>query len=171
MTYIALIYWFLMAPHYWNKINQRHLNHRLLAYFRVLSLPEKKSTTILFFEGKPNFFPSPRHYSQVLKKVFRGSLSNSYLQWTNLTNRPKNHTQFYIFGNFPAIRKWQNSSSGRDKTKMFIDKVPFTLHPCVGLMHNSITAKEQKKIAQSMPLKKTSKLVLSLPEQKSLKKR
>ena len=92
------------------KIHQQHLNHRLLAYFRVLSLPGKKSTTILIFEGKP----SPRLYSKVLKKVFRGSLSNSYLQWTNLTNRPKNHTQFYMFEIFPAVWKWQNSSSRRD---------------------------------------------------------
>ena len=27
---------------------------------------------------------------------------------------------------------------------MFSDKVPFTLHPLFGLMHNSTTSKEQK---------------------------
>ena len=40
-----------------------------------------------------------------------------------------------------------------DETKIFIYKVPFTLHPLVGLMHNSTTAekKKHKKIAKSMP--------------------
>ena len=62
----------------------------------------------------------------------------------NLTNRPGNHTQFYIFGHFSGFWKCQNSNSGSDKTKIFIDKGPFTLHPLVGLMQNSTTAREQK---------------------------
>ena len=31
------------------------------------------------------------------------------------------------------------------KLRFFIDKLPFTLHLLVGLMHNSTTTKEQKK--------------------------
>ena len=63
----------------------------------------------------------------------------------NLTNRPGNITQIYILRKILCFRKWQNSSSGSDKTKIFIEKVPFTLHQLVGLMHNRTNAKEQKK--------------------------
>ena len=62
----------------------------------------------------------------------------------NLTKKPGNITQIYIFRKKLCFRKGQNSSSGSDKTKIFIDKVPFTLHQLVGLMHNRTNAKEQK---------------------------
>ena len=72
-----------------------------------------------------------------------GSLSNRYIQGMNLTNRPSKHTQFYILDFFQV--------SGSDKapipllTKLrFVLTLPFTLHPLVGLMHNSTNAKEQQ---------------------------
>ena len=91
--------------------------------------------------------------AQVLKKVFWGLLSNHDLQWIKLTKRLHIYTKIYVFGNFSGVRKWQNSSSGSDETKIFIYKVPFTLHPLVELIQNSTNAKEQK-IRQVNALKK-----------------
>ena len=79
----------------------------------------------------------------------------------NLTNRPDNH-KLIFFWNFLGFRKKQNSISGSKKTNICIDKLPFTLHLLVGLIHNSTTAKELK-LAQLMPSKKKSKLVFLLP--------
>ena len=58
------------------------------------------------------------------------------------TKQPGNHTKFYIFEIISYFPKWQNSDSGSDKTKIFMDKVPITLQPLVALMHNSTTIKE-----------------------------
>ena len=77
--------------------------------------------------------------------MFRGLLSNRYIQWMSFTNRPPIQPLFYVFWNFLGVQKWQKSISGSDKTKIFIYKVPFTFHPSVGLMHNSTTAKEKQK--------------------------
>ena len=60
----------------------------------------------------------------------------------NLTKRPSNHVKFYVLGKNLGFRESQNSKSGSHKTKIFIEKVPFTFHPLVGLMHNSTTLKE-----------------------------
>ena len=60
--------------------------------------------------------------------------------------------------------EWWNFNSGSDKFKIFIAKVPFTLHPLVGILHNSITAKREKILALLKPPKKASKIVLSLPK-------
>ena len=129
-------------------INQQNHNHWFLATFRVLSLPEKKFYRHIFFKRKPKFSASPRFPSQVFKNVFWGLLTNRDIQWIKLTKRPYNHTNFYIFWNFSGVRKWLNSSSGSDETKLLIYKVPFTLHPLVELIHNTTNAKEQKKIRQ-----------------------
>ena len=102
-------FWFLLALHYYKKrFYQQHLNHWFVATFRVSSLPEKKFYHHIFFWGKTELSPSPRLYAQVLKKVFRGSLSNRHIQWMNLTKRPGNHNQFQIFFNFfrfPEVTK------------------------------------------------------------------
>ena len=153
------------------RINQQHLNHRFFATFRVLSLSEKKLYHHDFFLGKTKFSSSRRLYALVLKEVFKGSLSNCYIHWINLSKRPGNHAQFYVFGNFSGLREWRNSNSGSDKTKIFIDKAPFTLHPLVGLMHNSTTAKEQTNWPCWCLQKKASKLILSLPEWNKWEKR
>ena len=43
--------------------------------------------------------------------------------------------------------------SGSDKTKIFTNMVPFTLHLLVALMQNSTTAKEKDKWPSQFPLK------------------
>ena len=63
-------------------------------------------------------------------------------------------TVTYIFGNFSGFREWQISNYRSDKTKIFIDKVPITPHPSVGLIHKSATSKEQKK-SKLMPSKQS----------------
>ena len=60
----------------------------------------------------------------------------------NLTDIPGNHTDFFYFWNFfrfPEVTKLQFR---KNKTRIGIDKLPFTLHLLIGLMHNSTTAKE-----------------------------
>ena len=126
---IARIHWFLLASHYYKKINQHRLNHW---FFRVSSLPEKKFYQHIFFEGKANFL-------QVLDFLLR--IQKNYKQWMNLTDRPGNHTQVYDFRMFSGFWEWQNSNPGSDQSKIFIDHGPFTLHMLVGLMHNITTAK------------------------------
>ena len=49
------------------------------------------------------------------------------------------------------------------KTKILIEKLPFTFHMLVGLMYNSTKAKKKKKNSQGlkvMPSKKASELVM-----------
>ena len=48
--------------------------------------------------------------------------------------------------------------SESDKAKIYIYKVPFTLHPLVELFHISTNAKEEEKLNQSMPSKKSVKV-------------
>ena len=111
---IALIHWFMLAPHYFQKqFHQQHLNHWVFASFRVLSLPEQ-ILPLYFFWGKTNCSPS------------------------------HNHKQFYYFEKLSGFWKQQNSNSWIDKTKTIIYKVPFTVHLMVGLMHNSTTPKTHK---------------------------
>ena len=99
--------------------------------------------------------------------MFRGLLSNRDIQWVKLT---KTYSIFFfnVFGNFSGVRKWRNSISGSDETKIFIYKVPFTLHSLVELIHNSTNAKEQKNRTSQFLQKRASKLVLSLPEHKKV---
>ena len=80
-----------------------------------------------------------------------------------LTNKTSDHVKFYILGNMLGFRESQNSNSGSPKTKIFIDKVPFTLHPLVGLMHNITTAKEPQKMARLMPSKRSVKVSFVTP--------
>ena len=54
----------------------------------------------------------------------------------------RNHVQFYVFEKNIGVRESQNSNSRNHKTEIFIDNVPFTLHPLVGLLPNSTTSKE-----------------------------
>ena len=58
------------------------------------------------------------------------------------TTRPSNHVKFYVLGKKLGFRESQNYKSESNKTKIFIDKVPITFHPLVGLMHNRTTSKE-----------------------------
>ena len=132
----------------------------------------KKILPPYFFWWKTTFSASPRFLAQVFKKVFRGLLSNGDIQWIKLTKRPLNHTTIFVLGNFSRFRKWQNSSSGSDETKIFfIYKVPFTLHLLVELIHNSTNAKEQKNRTSQCLQKRASKLVSSLPEHKKWEKK
>ena len=73
------------------------------------------------------------------------------------TKKPVNHTQFYVKqkNRFLGVTKLFFRS---DKTKMFIYKVFFTLHPSVTLMHNSNTAKEQKNRPSQCLQKKSIKV-------------
>ena len=66
----------------------------------------------------------------------------------NLTNIPRDHVQFYALGKKIGFRESQNTKSGSHKTKIFIDKVPFTIHPLVGLTHHF---KRTNALAQLLP--------------------
>ena len=138
-------------------INQQNLNHRFFSKFLGFVTSGKKFYHHIFFV-KPTFFASFRFLAQVLKKVFRGLLSNRHIQWMKLTKRTHIHTKFNVLENWSGVRKWQNSSSGNDKTKIFIYKVPFTLHPVFELINNITKAKKQKKLDKSMPSKKSVKV-------------
>ena len=98
--------------------------------------------------------------------MFSGLMSNRDIQLMKLTKRRHNHTKLYFLGNFSCVRKWQNSSSGSDKTKIFIYKVSFTLHLLVELIHNSTIAKEQTNRTSQCLQIRVSKLVSSLLEHK-----
>ena len=76
-------------------------------------------------------------YAQVFKLVLGGTHCHGYIQWINLTQRSTNHIWFYVLWYFLDFQEWQNSDSGSDNTKSLL-----TLHHWVGLMHNSINAKE-----------------------------
>ena len=129
-----------------------------MATFRISSPPEKNSTTI-FFWWNIKFSSCSRFWAQVLKRVFRGLLSNRDIQWVKLLKTPHIHTQlFYVLWNLSGVRKWQNSISGSDKIEIFIYKVSFTLHSVVKLIHNSTNEKEPKKSDKSMPSKKSLKV-------------
>ena len=80
----------------------------------------------------------------------------------NLTNNPGNYTQFHIFEIFQL--SGSKDSPIPDQTKICIDKLTFTLHLLVGLMHNSTTAKEPKKWPSYCLKKRVPKLVLLLLE-------
>ena len=67
---------------------------------------------------------------------------------------------------FFAFRRTQNSNSGGHKTRIFIDKVPFTLLPWIRLIDTNTNAKEQQ-ICPSVSIQKTAfNLVLWPPEWK-----
>ena len=59
----------------------------------------------MFFDGKTKFSASPRFLAQVFKKVFWGLLSKYDIQRMKLTKRRHHHAQFYVLGNFSAVRK------------------------------------------------------------------
>ena len=87
----------------------------------------------------------------------------TYNEWNGAKHINK---KFYVFGKFSGVWKWRNYISGSDKTKIFIYKVPFTLHSLGELIHYSTNAKEQKNRTTQCLQKRASKLVSSLPEHK-----
>ena len=132
--------------------------------FRVLWLPEFFSTIKFFFRQNTKFSLSFRLFAQFFWNVVRSSSSNGYIQWSNLTFRPRNHVQFYVFEKNIGVRESQNSNSRDHKTEIFIDNVPFTLHPLVGLLPNSTTSKELTIWPRKCLQKRALKLVSWLPE-------
>ena len=64
-------------------------------------------------------------------------------------NRVGNHKQFYVFRNFQV--SWSDKTSNLRVTNLrfFIDKVPFTLHILIWLMHYSTTEKGKEKRTQN----------------------
>ena len=86
------------------------------------------------------------------------------MQWSNLTFRPRNHVKFYVFEKNKGVRESQNSNSRNHKTEIFIDNVPFTLNPLVGLLPNSTTSKELTIWPRKCLQKRALKLVSWLPE-------
>ena len=54
---------------------------------------------------------------------------------------------------FCVFRKPQNSNSGGHKTSIFIDRVPFTLHPWIRIIYTNTNSKEQKKSHCKLPEK------------------
>ena len=124
------------------RINQQHFTHRFFWQFRVLWLPELSSTINFFLRQKPKFSLSHRLFAQGFKNIVRSSLSNGYMQWSNLYFRPKDHLQFYVSGKNLGVRESQNSNTWSHKKEILINNVPFTLHPLFVLLHNSTTSKE-----------------------------
>ena len=62
----------------------------------------------------------------------------------NLTKRHVIHIEFRVLGFLFAFRRPQNSNSGGHKTSIFIDNIPFTLHPCIRLIDTNTNAKEEQ---------------------------
>ena len=52
------------------------------------------------------------------------------------------------------------------KTSFFIDKIPFTLHPWIGLIDNKTNAKQKQRCPSVSIQKRALKVVLLLPEWK-----
>ena len=161
------MHWFLAAPHCCTqkRITQQHRFFWTLLgvlHFRNFFLPP------YFCLGQFNIFPRPSFYTQVLKKVFRGLLSNHYIQWISFTNKPRNQPPIYVFWNLSGVRKWPNSISGSDKTTIFIYNVPFTLHPLIRLMQNITNTQELNKWPSYCFQKRATKIVwlLSKPRKK-----
>ena len=102
--------------------------------------------------------------AHVLKLVIRGTQCNCYIIWEIW---PKDLLIVYnlMFLDFLFLFwKWQTSISGSDKSSIFIDKVPFSLHPWIGLIDNNTTKKEQQLFLSVSIKKRPLKLVSSLPE-------
>ena len=115
------------------KPDQKHLNRIFVATFRVSWLPEKISTIDFFFERKQNFL---RAVDFMLR--FFLMCSGAYCQMVISSEwiwPPDLEIMWSVWES-------RNSKSGSHKTKIFIDEVPFTFHPLVGLMHNTTTSKE-----------------------------
>ena len=126
-----------------------------------MSLQEIISTTILYFEVKPN---CPRLFALILKMCSGFHLPTViYSEWIWPTDLKIIHN-FALLDCFSGFREWQNSISGSYKTKTFIDNVPFTIIVYLShvgwAMHNITTAKEQKNPSNAL------KLVLLLSEWK-----
>ena len=68
------------------------------------------------------------------------------------------------------IQDWQNSNYESDKIKNFTNKVPFSLYPLVGLMHNETIKKKKKKMAQLLPSKKVIEVSFVTAEMEKLEK-
>ena len=81
----------------------------------------------------------------------------------NFTNIFGDHTNFYIFGNFSGFQKQRNYNPGSNKTKICIDKLPFTLDLFIVVINNSTATKELKN-GPVNAFKKASKLVFLLQE-------
>ena len=82
---------------------------------------------------------------------------------------PKTCKSYRIFGFriFLAFRRTQNCNSGGHKTRIFIDKVPFSFLPWIRLIDTNKNAKEQQ-ISPSVSIQKRAlKLVLCPPEQEN----
>ena len=71
-----------------------------------------------------------------------------------MTRRPVDHIKFEDLGFFLVFWKQQNSNSGSNKTSIFIDKVPFTLHTWIGLTDTNTDAKEEEKYLPGKASKK-----------------
>ena len=100
---IAFLYWFLLAPCYY-KNNQQTATKSFFTSLLQFHHYGKKYIPPYFFREN-QLLPYSQPLCSDFKKVFRGSLSNRYIQWMNLTNRPGKHTQFHIFGNFQGVWK------------------------------------------------------------------
>ena len=138
-----------------------------MATFRVLSLPEKNSTTIFFFDEISTFLKVLDSESRFWKRCSGFCCQTvTYNEW----NWPKHliYIQIFTFWEiFSGFRKWQNSISGNDKTEILIYKVSFPLHSLVELIQNSTNAKEQQIWSSQCLQKRASKLVSLLEHKKS----
>ena len=100
----------------------------------------------------------------------QGIKCHCYIHLRNLTQIPVNHIEIYFLGFFVVVRMPQNSNSGCHKTSIFIDNVPFTLHPWIGLIYNNTNAEEEQICPNVSIQKRALKLVLWHPEWKKGRK-
>ena len=122
-------------------IDQQHLNHWFFATFRIVWLLDKNLTINSFFWREHLIFSKSSTLWSGFFYVSMGSLSNRFKQWMNLISRPSNHENFYNLKTIwlPGVTKLKFCQ----ETKIFIDKVPFTLHLLVRVMYNRTNSKEQ----------------------------
>ena len=91
--------------------------------------------------GQIMSFPPYLRYAMVqFPFVIRVIQFHCYIHLRNLTKRPINRKEFWVLGFF--FRMPQNSNSRGTKSTIYIDKVPLTLLPWVGLIDTNTNEKE-----------------------------
>ena len=107
-----------------------------LAPFIVLWSPKKFPPPISILREKPIFLMSTIWWSDFKIDYKRYTMS---LLYTFRELDPKTCESYRILGFriFFAFRRTQNSNPGGHKTRICIDKVPFTLLPWIRLMGNT----------------------------------
>ena len=130
-----------MALHYHKTKNQPTL--LFLATFRVVRHLEICCKAYFILRG--NTFFMSKFDGQVLLLSMRGIQCHCYIHLGIWTQRPVHPIEFQVLRLVLVFQIQQNCNSGCNKTSTFIDKVPCTLHPSIGLLiYTSTNAKEEQ---------------------------